>query len=111
MSEYTMRLHALINDEHKFVRCFYGICPECGKHIFSVGEKVVEDKIKARFICSCGKKWQETVYSKDTKSYKYPQALVETYRDKKRGNVKVLKRLNRIWLVTPEKIFTKEVKK
>jgi len=110
MSTYTKRLYELVNNSHKFVRCFYGICPECKKRVFSIDEKVMKDKIKARFICSCGKKWQETVYSSTMNKYKYPQALVEDYRDKKRGLVKVLKRGKRIWLVTPTKVLSKELK-
>ena len=110
MSPYTKRLHKLVNDPHKFVRCFYGKCPECGQRVFSIGEQVENSKIRAKFMCNCGKKWIETVYSKDMKKYKYPQALVEEYRDTKRGRIKVLKDNKRIWLVTPEKILSKEVK-
>lgn len=111
MSDYTQKLHALVNDPHRFVRCFYGVCPECKKRIFSVKEQIKGSELKAYFICDCGKKWKETVYSAQMKKYKYPQALVDTYRDKKRGEVKVLRRLNRIWLVTPDKVLTKEIKR
>lgn len=110
MSVYTQKLYELVNNSHRFVRCFYGRCPDCGKRVFSIDENVVDNKLKAKFICECGKKWVETVYSKDMKKYKYPQALVEDYRDKKRGLVKVLKNNKKIWLVTPEKILSKEVK-
>ena len=111
MSEYTRKLHSFING-YSFVRCFYGKCPECGKHVFSVGDDVIDySSIKAKFICSCGKKWKETVYSSKMSRYKYRQALVEDYRDKKLGIVKVLRLDNRIFLVTPEKIKSKEVKK
>ena len=61
MSEYTKRLHKFING-YEFVRCFYGECPDCGKHVFSVGDDAIGSKIKAKFICDCGKKWIETVY-------------------------------------------------
>lgn len=111
MSEYTKRLHKLIND-YGFVRCFYGECPRCGKHVFSVGDDVVDySSIKAKFICDCGKKWKETVYSPEMKKYKYMQALAETYHDPKKGDLKVLKLGNRIYLVTPDKIKSKEVKR
>lgn len=111
MSEYTKRLHEFVNG-YEFVRSFYGVCPNCGKHVFSVGDDVIDYKsIKAKFVCECGKKWKETVYSQQMKKYKYPQALVETYHDDKKGDVKVLKLGNKIFLVTPNKIKSKEVKK
>ena len=104
MSEYTKRLHKFING-YEFVRCFYGECPNCGKHVFSVGDDVVDSRyIKAKFICSCGKKWKETVYSPEMKKYKYRQALVQEYRKKK-----VLRLDNKIYLVLPDKIKSKEV--
>ena len=112
MSEYTQRLHKFIN-KNGFVRTFYGECPTCGKHVFSIGDDVVNNNtaIKAKFICSCGRKWKETVYSREMKKYKYRQTMPEDYRDPKRGVVKVLRLDNRIYLVTPEKIMSKEVKK
>lgn len=103
-------LNEIVNDKRKFVRCFYGVCPKCGKRIFSIDDNSVENKIVAKFICDCGKKWKETVYSSKKKEYKYPQMLVEEYKDKKRGRIRVLKRLNEVWLVTPDKILHKEVK-
>ena len=107
---YTQRLYQFVNRKG-FVRCFYGTCPQCGKHIFSVGDDVVDNnKIRAKFVCECGKKYKETVYSAEMKRYKYPQALVYPYKDKKRGNVNTLKLYNRIYLITPTKIMSKEVK-
>lgn len=110
MSEYSKRLHDFINSGN-FVRCFFGVCPECGKHVFSIGDDVVEDSaIKAKFICSCGKKWRETVYSRNMKKYKYPQALVDEYYDeKKEKTVKVLKLYNKIYLPTSNKVLSKEM--
>lgn len=111
MSEYTRRLYKFING-YEFVRSFYGECPQCGKQVFSIGDDVVENSaIKAKFICPCGKKWRETVYSRDMKKYKYQQAMVEDYHDRKRGMVKVLKLSDRMFLVTPEKIMSKEIKR
>lgn len=110
MSEYTKRLHKFIN-RNGFVRCFLGICPECGKHIFSIGDDVVDGfEIKAKFVCECGKKWKETVYSPKLKKYKYPQALVNEYYDEKKGKtVKVLKLHNKIYLPTSKKVLSREV--
>lgn len=111
MSEYTKRLYKFINKQG-FVRTFYGECPQCGKHVFSIGDEVVENSaIKAKFVCSCGKKWKETVYSREMKKYKYQQTIPEDYQDPKRGRVKVLKVGNRMFLVTPEKIMSKEIKR
>ena len=106
MSEYTKRLHKFVNG-YEFVRCFYGECPVCGKHVFSIGDDVIDySSIKAKFICSCGKKWKETVYSKDLTKYKYRQALVQEYNGKK-----VLRLGNKIYLVLPDKIKSKEIKR
>lgn len=111
MSEYTRRLHKFVNG-YEFVRCFYGECPTCGKRVFSIGDDVVNfDSIKAKFICECGRKWKETVYSPELGKYLYPQALVETYQDLRKGEVKVLRLMNKIYLVTPDKIMSKEVKR
>lgn len=112
MSEYTQRLHKFIN-QGTFVRCFYGECPTCGKHVFSIGDDVTADytAVKAKFICSCGRKWKETVYSREMHKYRYRQALPESYLDPKRGSVNVLRLGNRIFLVTPDKIMSKEVKR
>lgn len=110
MSDYTERLYKFINGKI-FVRCFYGKCPICEKRVFSIGDDVVNfDSIRAKFICECGKKWKETVYSPELGKYSYPQALVETYSDKKRGKIKVLKLMNKIYLVTPDKILSKKKK-
>ena len=111
MSEYTQRLYSFINKQG-FVRTFYGECPTCEKYVFSIGDDVVNNTaIKAKFICSCGRKWKETVYSREKKKYKYRQAIPENYRDPKYGEVKVLRLDNKIFLVTPDKIMSKEVKK
>lgn len=110
MSLYTKSLHRFIN-RNGFVRCFYGKCPECGERIFSIGDEVIDNnKIKAKFVCECGKKYKETVYSGKLKKYKYPQALCEIIRDKKFGEIKVLSFRDRYYLVTPDKIRSKPIK-
>lgn len=109
MSEYTKTLYDLIN-QNRFIRCFYGKCPDCGKRIFSVDEEVVDgDKIRARFVCECGKKYKETVYSRKMGRYRYPQALAETVRDKKLGLIRVLRLKDRQVLVTKEKIRYRKI--
>lgn len=103
MSDYTKRLYKFINGKI-FVRCFYGKCPECGKHIFSIGDDVVDNsKIKAKFICDCGKKWKEIVYSKKYKHYKYRQAIVIQYKDDKKI-MNVLKLNDVVFKVTENSI-------
>ena len=113
MSEYTKRLHKFVNGD-RFVRTFYGECPSCGKRVFSVGDDAVpldgSTVIKAKFMCPCGKKWKEIVYSKDLKKYKYRQTLPEDYKDPKFGKVKVLRLGNRLFLILPDKILSKEVR-
>lgn len=111
MSEYTKRLHRFVNSK-AFVRSFYGKCPNCGKSVFSIGDEVTKDctAIKAKFVCTCGEKWKETVYSRDRKKYKYRQALVKDYHDPKKGDIKVLDMGKRLFLVTPDKILSKTIK-
>lgn len=108
MSEYTRALHKFLNG-YSFVRCFYGKCPICGKRIFSIGDDVVEDKIKAKFVCECGKKYKETVYSSNMNKYKYPQVLAETIKDKKFGEIKVLKFRGKYYLVQRDKIRSRTI--
>lgn len=108
MSEYTRALHKFLNG-YSFVRCFYGKCPICSKRIFSIGDDVVEDKIKAKFVCECGKKYKETVYSSNMNKYKYPQALAETIKDKKFGEIKVLKFRGKYYLVQRDKIWSRTI--
>lgn len=107
MSEYTKRLYEFING-YEFVRSFYGVCPECGKNVFSIGDEYKDNKIKARFICECGKKWKKVVYSPEIGKYRYPQMIVATHTDKRGREKKVLKRLDTIWFVTPNKIVEKK---
>lgn len=108
MSEYTKALHKFLNG-CSFVRCFYGKCPSCGRRLFSVGDDVVDHKIKAKFVCECGKKYKETVYSPGTNKYKYPQALAETIRDKKFGEIKVLKFRGKYFLVQKDRIRSRTI--
>lgn len=108
MSRYTKALYNFLNGGN-FVRCFYGKCPECGKRIFSIGDDAVGDKIKAKFVCECGKKYRETVYSKELSKYKYPQALPEVIKDKKFGEITVLKFKDRYFLVEKDKIRSRAI--
>lgn len=114
MSDYYNKLSKLVNSGG-FVRVFYGRCPKCEKNIFSIGEEYDDttQKIKAMFICPCGYKYKETMVQFDQKlngGYKYPQGLVEDIKVK--GKVKhVIKCQNKYFMVTPEKIMSKEVTK
>ena len=113
MSDYYKRLHSIVK-KGGFTRLFYGKCPKCEKRIFSIGEVYDEDfnKIKAKFICPCGHKYIETMiqFNKGQNGgYKYPQGLVETIKIKGKDRP-VIKMKNRYYMVTPEKIMSKEVK-
>lgn len=108
MSEYTKALHKFLNG-YSFVRCFYGKCPSCGRRLFSVGDDVVDHKIKAKFVCECGKKYKETVYFPGMNKYKYPQALAETITDKKFGEIKVLKFRGKYFLVQNDKVRSRTI--
>lgn len=66
-------------EEPGFRRLFLGTCKDCGKKIWSVDEFIDPDKgvIKARFLCNCGTKFQQTVYDREKKGgYRYQQGLV-----------------------------------
>lgn len=114
MSDYYKKLHKAVQ-KGGFSRVFYGKCPKCDKNIFSIGEVYDEDynRIRAKFICPCGYKFMETmIHFKQNKhsGYKYPQGLVETMRINGKDR-RIIRVKNRIYLVTPEKIMSKEVKK
>ena len=109
---YYERIHKLTTGGG-FVRLFYGVCPTCGKRIFSVEEEHIVEKqqIVAKFICPCGKKYKQTMidFSKPSPRYKYPQALAELIRIN--GKVTpVLKCENKYFLTSPTKIMSKPVK-
>ena len=106
MNGYTKALHHYINSK-TFVRCFYGVCPDCGARIWSIDEDVENNKIKAKFICSCGKKYREVVYSPKLKKYKYQQGLVEQVKDPKRGKIAVIKYKGRYYLPVKDKVLSK----
>ena len=92
---YSKLLFDYVSEKKTFVRTFYGKCKKCGVRIWSVGEDVAEDKngnpcIKARFVCDCGAKYKEVVFKRNSKKYKYPQALPQHIEHKKYGNVILL---------------------
>lgn len=85
-----------------FIRVFHGKCPECGAVIWNVGEEYDLKKqcIKAKFICNCGKKSIQTVFSKEKGyKYRYPQGVVEQLKPSK-DSIKVIKQTNAIYKVT-----------
>lgn len=110
MKSYNELLYDVVNGGN-FVRSFYGVCPECGRRIWSVGEKHNEGlSIQALFKCDCGKKYKETVYKKGCKKYKYPQAIAKDIPTKKYGVVKGFELANAKYIILPEKVLKKEVK-
>lgn len=112
MGQYEERLSKVVN-EPGFKRLFYGICRDCGKKIWSVGEQIDVDKgvIKALFICNCGAKFKKTVYTRNEKGgYRYMQGLVTdvTINGKKQ---RVIKAYKGIYKVTPNGVKVKLNKK
>lgn len=78
MGIYEKTLRKVVEDPG-FKRLFLGTCKDCGKEIWSIDEFIDPDKgvIKARFLCNCGAKFQQTVYCRDKKGgYRYQQGLV-----------------------------------
>ena len=110
MNEYVKRLYKRLH-ENAFIRCFYGKCPKCGKRIWSIGDVFEDDKIKAKFVCECGHKYKETVYSRDMGKYKYGQALPKDIQTKKWGTQKCLELKGKQFLILPDSIKVKELKK
>jgi len=109
---YYDRIHKLTTGGG-FVRLFYGVCPTCGKHIFSVDEEHIVEKqqIIAKFLCPCGKKYKQVMidFSKPHPHYRYPQALVELIRIN--GEITpVLKCDGKYYLTSPSNIKSKPVK-
>ena len=110
MKSYNELLYDVVNSGN-FVRSFYGVCPECRRRIWSVGEKHNEGlSIQALFKCSCGKKYKETVYKKGMGTYKYPQAIAKDIPTKKYGIVRGFELAYATYIVLPEKVLKKEVK-
>lgn len=110
MSKYIEMLYDRVHNGG-FFRSFYGKCPDCGQRVFSIDDNVVGDKIKAKFICDCGKKWKKTVYSPEMKRYRYPQAIVDIYKDKKGRETRVLQMGDEMWFVKKDKIVYRNNKK
>ena len=78
MGIYEERLKKVV-DEPGFRRLFLGKCKNCGKEIWSIDEFIDTEKgvIKARFLCNCGARFQQTVYDREHKGgYRYQQGLV-----------------------------------
>lgn len=110
---YNKALYDFVNSKI-FVRVFYGKCPDCGKRIFSIDEYVDEDyqRIRARFLCSCGKKYTQTMLDfrqKPCKGYRYPQGIVTEVYDKGKKR-RYIKCKNKYYLVKPDKILSKDIK-
>ena len=113
---YSERLYDRVNSG-EFVRCFLGRCPDCGARIWSIEESYHQEptgKIKAWFVCKCGKKYKETVYPYEhddgTKTYKYSQSLPEKVNTKKWGKQFMLKTKKNTYLITPDGIKKKKIK-
>lgn len=108
MGVYEKRLYATVN-KPGFCRLFLGECKECGTKIWSVGEDIDLEtgRIKARFLCNCGAKYKQTVYSRGHNStYRYQQGIVDdmTMKGKK---CRIIRTLNYIYFPTGEKVLRK----
>ena len=112
MGQYEKRLNKVVS-EPGFKRLFYGECKNCGKNIWSVGETIDIESgtIKAMFICNCGAKYKQTVYSRESKGgYKYQQGLVTdvTLKGKK---YRVIRTLKALYFCTEDGIKVKKLNK
>lgn len=108
MGVYEKRLYDTVS-KPGFKRLFYGKCKECGARIWSIDEDIdIETgRIKAKFICNCGAKFRQTVYSRGHQTtYRYQQGIVDdmVIKGKKR---RIIRTLDGIYFPTGEKILKK----
>lgn len=109
MGRYEKELYKTVSTPG-FKRLFLGECKGCGKRIWSIDEDIDTEtgKIKAKFICNCGEKYRQTVYSRGKgKTYRYEQGVVDDilFKGKK---VSVIRTLHYLYLPTGEKVLRKE---
>lgn len=113
MGVYEEQLIKYMNSSD-FVRVFHGICPDCGKRVWNVGERFDSEKhrIIAQFVCNCGAKFDKTVFSK-AKGYKYryPQGIVEYTKSTTIPCDKIIKQNNFIYKVTTNGVKKKPIKR
>jgi len=115
MALYEQRVHKYVNSKGKdgFIRLFKGKCKSCGTSLFNVNEKAEDGKITAFFLCNCGAKFKQTMYSKELSQYKYPQGIVKNYKRKAdlcRG-VDFMALEGKAYLFLEDRIIAKEKKK
>lgn len=109
---YEERLKKVV-EEKGFKRLFYGTCKDCGAKIWSIGEQIDVEKgvIKALFVCNCGAKYKQTVYSRGKKGgYRCSQGLVVDM-DINGKSRRVIQGYDGIYLVTENGIKCKKRKK
>lgn len=112
MGEYEKRLKKVV-EQPGFKRLFYGKCKDCGKEIWSIGEQINVDKgtIKALFVCNCGARYKQTVYSRESRGgYKYMQGLVTDVTLKGKP-YRVIRAYKGLYLVTDKGIKVKKAHK
>ena len=109
MGRYEERLKKVV-DETGFKRLFHGKCKNCGERIWSVGEQIDIDTgtIKAMFICNCGAKYKQVVYSREKKGgYKYEQGLVTDMKIKGKS-VRIIRAQSGLYRVTANGVKVKK---
>ena len=112
MGRYEKKLKEVV-EEPGFKRLFYGTCKDCGKKIWSIGEQIDVDKgtIKALFMCNCGAKFKQTVYTRGRKGgYRYIQGLVTDYSNRGK-KYRVIRSIKGMYLVTDNGVKVKKFKK
>lgn len=108
MGKYEERLKKVV-EEPGFKRLFHGTCKNCGKKIWSVDETIDIDNgtIKACFMCNCGAKYKQVVYTREKKGgYRYEQGLVTDMKIKGK-NVRIIRAGSGIYRVTSEGVKRK----
>lgn len=112
MGKYEERLKKVV-EEPGFKRLFHGTCKDCGEKIWSVGEQIDVEKgvIKAMFLCNCGAKYKQTVYSRESKGgYRYMQGLVTDVTIKGK-RYRVIRTYKGLYLVTKGGVKVRKVNK
>lgn len=115
MGQYESKLNKYVHSKGAkgFIRLFKNACPNCGEEIFNVNEKVEADKIVGYFLCNCGKKFKEVMYSKELKKYKCPQGMVKNYKRKGQEcrGVDMTLQFGKIYIITDKKVIVVNKKK
>ena len=109
MGKYEERLKKVV-EEPGFKMLFHGKCKNCGARIWSIDEQIDIESgtIKAMFLCNCGAKYKQVVYTREKKGgYKYEQGLVTDMKIKGK-NTRIIRARSGLYMVTSTGVKVKK---